>query len=94
MLPNLSVALREVRKFVHNNRAALGSNIRGLNRVSKTLVKRRDSITAQLAMLRDVVAGFSDEDSEGSDDTGNAGAGSGDVSDADGAGPAGQQEQG
>lgn len=43
MLSNLSVALREVRGFVHHNRAALGSNIRGLNKISQILVKRRDA---------------------------------------------------
>jgi phospholipid/cholesterol/gamma-HCH transport system substrate-binding protein len=43
-LRNLSVAMVEVRGFVHENRAALGSNIKGLTRISNTVVKRRAQI--------------------------------------------------
>ncbi len=42
VLRNLSVAMQQVRGFVKENRASLTSNIAGLNRVSKILVKRRD----------------------------------------------------
>jgi phospholipid/cholesterol/gamma-HCH transport system substrate-binding protein len=44
VLRNLSVAMVQIRGFVHENRAALTSNISGLNRISKTLVTRRDSL--------------------------------------------------
>jgi phospholipid/cholesterol/gamma-HCH transport system substrate-binding protein len=44
VLRNLSVALVEVRSFVHENRASLSSNIAGLNQISKVLVKRRDAL--------------------------------------------------
>lgn len=43
-LQNLGVALEEVGGFVEENREALGSNIKGLNRVSKTLVKQRKAL--------------------------------------------------
>ncbi|MDQ6688312.1 MAG: MCE family protein, partial [Actinomycetota bacterium] len=41
---NLGIALTEVRGFVHGNRALLGSNIRGLNNISKILVRRRNAL--------------------------------------------------
>ncbi len=44
VLRNLSVAMQEVRGFVAENRKSLTSNISGLNRISKTLVKRRDAL--------------------------------------------------
>ncbi len=40
-LRNLATALGQVSTFVQDNRDALGRNIKGLNRVSKVLVKRR-----------------------------------------------------
>jgi virulence factor Mce-like protein len=40
-LKNLSVAMTEVSSFVKENRELLGSNIRGINRVAKVLVKQR-----------------------------------------------------
>ncbi|WP_244247053.1 MCE family protein [Nocardioides euryhalodurans] len=43
-LRNLSTALGEVSTFVRDNRAILGRNIEGLNRVSKVLVKQRDAL--------------------------------------------------
>ena len=44
VLVNLGVAMRQVRGFVHDNRKLLGSNIRGLNKISKILVKRRSEL--------------------------------------------------
>ncbi len=44
VLKNLSIAMTEVRTFVKENRASLSRNISGLNKISKILVKRRDSI--------------------------------------------------
>jgi virulence factor Mce-like protein len=44
VLKNLSVAMTQVRGFVRENRASLTRNISGLNRLSKTLVKRRDAV--------------------------------------------------
>ena len=41
---NLAVALMEVKRFVQDNRDSLGRNIKGLNRVSKVLVKQRDAL--------------------------------------------------
>lgn len=41
---NLAVALTEVKDFVRDNRASLGRNIKGLNRVSKVLVRQRDAL--------------------------------------------------
>lgn len=54
-LRNLSGALTEVSSFVQENREILGRNIKGLNRVSKVLVKQRDALdevlnTAPLAL--------------------------------------------
>lgn len=43
-LRNLGLAMRTVSKFVKDNRASLGRNITGLNRVSKVLVKQRDAL--------------------------------------------------
>ncbi|HEX6148846.1 MCE family protein [Nocardioides sp.] len=43
-LENLSVALGEVSTFVRDNREVLGRNIKGLNRVSKVLVKQRAAL--------------------------------------------------
>lgn len=43
-LHNLSVAMVAVRGFVKDNRSALTSNIKGLTRISNTLVKRRKSL--------------------------------------------------
>ncbi|MEO7942637.1 MAG: MCE family protein [Marmoricola sp.] len=44
VLRNLSEAMVQVRGFIHENRASLTKNISGLNRISKTLVKRRDAL--------------------------------------------------
>ncbi|GAA1137109.1 MCE family protein [Nocardioides aquiterrae] len=54
-LRNLGTALGQVSTFVQENRDALGRNIKGLNRVSQVLVKRRDQLdeilgTAPLAL--------------------------------------------
>ena len=43
-LNNLATALGAVSSFVKENRAVLGRNISGLNRVSKVLVKRRSEL--------------------------------------------------
>jgi phospholipid/cholesterol/gamma-HCH transport system substrate-binding protein len=43
-LRNLATALGEVGTFVRENRDALGRNIKGLNRVSQVLVKRRGEL--------------------------------------------------
>jgi phospholipid/cholesterol/gamma-HCH transport system substrate-binding protein len=43
-LSNLAVALGEVSGFVRENREVLGRNIKGLNRVSKVLVKQRGAL--------------------------------------------------
>jgi phospholipid/cholesterol/gamma-HCH transport system substrate-binding protein len=43
-LDNLGGALEQVSGFVRENREILGRNITGLNRVSKVLVKQRDSL--------------------------------------------------
>ena len=43
-LRNLATALGEVGDFVRDNRASLGRNIHGLNRVAKVFVKQRDAI--------------------------------------------------
>lgn len=43
-LNNLGTALSEVGTFVRDNRAKLGENIRGLDRVAKVLVKQRAAI--------------------------------------------------
>lgn len=43
-LKHLGIALSQVKGFVHDNKTLLGKNIRGLNRVAKTLVKRRSEL--------------------------------------------------
>ncbi|MFS3127140.1 MCE family protein [Nocardioides sp. Bht2] len=43
-LSNISQALGQVNSFVKDNEALLGKNIKGLNRISKTLVKRRGEL--------------------------------------------------
>ena len=43
-LRNLATALGQVSSFVKENRAVLGRDIKGLNRVSKVLVKRRSEL--------------------------------------------------
>jgi ABC-type transporter Mla subunit MlaD len=48
VLKNLSIAMTQVRSFVKENRQSLTSNISGLNRISKTLVKRRDALDQTL----------------------------------------------
>ena len=48
VLRNLSVAMTQVRSFVKENRASLTSNISGLTRISKTLVKQRDALDKTL----------------------------------------------
>ncbi len=44
VLKNLSIAMQQVRGFVKENRDSLGKNIKGLNRITKVLVKRRDAL--------------------------------------------------
>jgi phospholipid/cholesterol/gamma-HCH transport system substrate-binding protein len=48
VLKNLSIAMVQVRSFVKENRSSLTSNISGLNRISKTLVKRRAALDETL----------------------------------------------
>ncbi len=43
-LRNLAVAMKQVSGFVKENREILGSNIKGLNRVAKVLVKQRAAL--------------------------------------------------
>ncbi len=43
-LRNLAVAMKQVSGFVRENREILGSNIKGLNRVAKVLVKQRGAL--------------------------------------------------
>ena len=43
-LRNLGIAMGEVSTFVRDNRAVLGRNIEGLNRVAKVLVKQRGAL--------------------------------------------------
>lgn len=43
-LDNLSVALTDVRGYVHHNRALLTKNISGLTKISNTLVKNRKNL--------------------------------------------------
>ncbi len=48
VLKNLSIAMTQVRSFVKENRSSLTKNISGLNKISKTLVKRRDALDKTL----------------------------------------------
>lgn len=43
-LHNLAIAMTQVRSFVHENRNALTSNIKGLTQLSQILVKRRKAL--------------------------------------------------
>lgn len=43
-LHNLAIAMTQVRSFVHQNRNALTSNIKGLTQLSQILVKRRHAL--------------------------------------------------
>jgi ABC-type transporter Mla subunit MlaD len=43
-LRHLAVAMKQVSGFVQENRELLGSNIKGLNRVAKVLVKQRSAL--------------------------------------------------
>ncbi|MFB9312875.1 MCE family protein [Nocardioides plantarum] len=47
-LKNLAVALDEVGQFVRDNRDVLKTDIKGLNRVAKVLVKQRDALSETL----------------------------------------------
>lgn len=49
-LKNLSVAMREVSSFVKENRDSLSENIKGLNQVSKILVKQRAALDETLSV--------------------------------------------
>jgi phospholipid/cholesterol/gamma-HCH transport system substrate-binding protein len=49
-LKNLGVAMRQVSSFVKENRDGLSENIKGLNRVSKILVKQRAALDETLAV--------------------------------------------
>nr|WP_297416128.1 MCE family protein [uncultured Nocardioides sp.] len=49
-LRNLSVAMREVSSFVKENRDSLSENIKGLNQVSKVLVKQRAALDETLSV--------------------------------------------
>jgi len=48
VLQNLSVAMTQVRSFVSENKAALTTNIKGLNQISKTFAKNRDALEESL----------------------------------------------
>lgn len=48
-LANLGVALEQVGGFVEENKASLGRNIKGLNRVAKVLVKQRVALDEVLS---------------------------------------------
>lgn len=48
VLKNLSVAMTEIRSFVSENRAALTTNIKGLNQISKVFVKNRKQLEESL----------------------------------------------
>jgi phospholipid/cholesterol/gamma-HCH transport system substrate-binding protein len=48
-LKNLAVAMKQVSGFVRENRELLGTNIKGLNRVAKVLVKQRDALDEVLS---------------------------------------------
>lgn len=48
VLQNLSVAMTEIRSFVAENKAALQTNISGLNKISKTFVKNRNALEESL----------------------------------------------
>ncbi len=48
VLKNLGIAMQQVRGFVQENKGALRTNIAGLNRLSKILVKRRDELDKTL----------------------------------------------
>jgi phospholipid/cholesterol/gamma-HCH transport system substrate-binding protein len=48
-LRHLAVAMQQVSGFVQENRELLGSNIKGLNRVAKVLVKQRDALDEVLS---------------------------------------------
>jgi phospholipid/cholesterol/gamma-HCH transport system substrate-binding protein len=48
VLQNLSVALTQVRSFVADNKAALTTNIKGLNQISKTFAKNRAALEESL----------------------------------------------
>lgn len=47
-LHDLGIAMREVSTFVRENRGSLSRNIKGLNEVSKVLVKQRDALNETL----------------------------------------------
>jgi ABC-type transporter Mla subunit MlaD len=48
VLQNLSVAMTQVRSFVADNKAALTTNIHGLNQISKTFAKNRAALEESL----------------------------------------------
>lgn len=48
VLDNLGIAMREVRGFVRDNKTLLSQNIRGLERISRVLVKNRKNIDEML----------------------------------------------
>src|SRR5689334_17020590 len=48
VLQNLSVAMTQVRSFVSENKAALTTNIKGLNQISKTFAKNRAALEESL----------------------------------------------
>ncbi|WP_445258725.1 MCE family protein [Nocardioides aurantiacus] len=48
VLKSLGVAMAEVRTFIRENKGALSRNISGLNRLTKTLVKRRAALDETL----------------------------------------------
>jgi phospholipid/cholesterol/gamma-HCH transport system substrate-binding protein len=54
-LRNLATAMTQVRGFVHDNRTELGSNIRGLDTLSKILVKRRAALDEVLHVAPDAL---------------------------------------
>ncbi|WP_082533703.1 MCE family protein [Marmoricola sp. Leaf446] len=48
VLKSLGIAMAEVRTFIRENKGALSRNIAGLNRITKTLVKRRAALDETL----------------------------------------------
>ncbi|HET8559113.1 MAG TPA: MCE family protein [Marmoricola sp.] len=54
-LHNLAIAMTQVRSFVHQNRSALSSNIKGLTQLSGILVKRRAALDEVLRVAPDAL---------------------------------------
>ncbi|HET8602543.1 MAG TPA: MCE family protein [Marmoricola sp.] len=54
-LHNLAIAMTQVRSFVHQNRDALSTNIKGLTQLSQILVKRRAALNEVLQVAPDAL---------------------------------------